>query len=498
MSKTTVTKKQLKKFVNENGFFRSMTLVTEKNAPADIAAQVPEGATYFEGVASTGDKNRNGYIIRPAAWIPAIAEFMKNPIVLLQHEAENPIGQCLTAEVVGNELRVSGYIFDDMTNGAFGRNLLKALSTGHITEEVEFENEETGEVISEEDYIARREKGEIGWGDTPWVLAVTKLQWVEFSLVAIGSNRSSFVTKKNAIEAFLKTGKLSENSLKPYAKNEGDEDTEDEQTKDEGGEDAADEKAGETAGEGEQPAPAATDSGEPSGEGSGESSETAGESPAASEIDGENSGGEPADETETKTEGETETSTETDEKGGEGENKIVISPKDRARLEAAAAELQTLLAATIASNEGEDDGKGDEKGAGEGTAGDSEGEQPAGEKPADAKPADETAEVTKSGEEQVAGVSKSTIDALPKEVRTLLHDLGKTVIDKNAKIEQLEAEITGLKAKQVNRKVLAVAQFGSQDEKDAGQKDEGKNESKKTDAKAGSLVNWFRANGARI
>lgn len=101
---------------------------------------------------------------------------------------------------------MTGYIFDDLTEGRFGRGLLNALSTGHITNEVEFENSETGEVLSAEEFR------KFNWEEQcngNWLMAVTKLEWVEFSSVAIGSNRKSLITSRNAIEAFVK----SENSV---------------------------------------------------------------------------------------------------------------------------------------------------------------------------------------------------------------------------------------------------------------------------------------------
>ena len=49
----------------------------EKNAPIEFEDKIPEGAMYFEGIASNGDLNRNGYMIRPDAWRSAIDSFLE-------------------------------------------------------------------------------------------------------------------------------------------------------------------------------------------------------------------------------------------------------------------------------------------------------------------------------------------------------------------------------------------------------------------------------------
>ena len=190
------TKKELKRMVNENGFYAQMMVKPESNAPAALKDKIPEGATYFEGIASNGELNRNGYIIRESAWRAAIETYFLNPVVLLQHDVEKPIGMALSATITSEGLSVSGYIFDDLTDGKFGRGLLKALSTGHYTKEVEFENTNTGTVLTEQEFSQldiREQMSDV------WVMAVTKLDWVEFSLVTIGSNKKSMITHKNAI-----------------------------------------------------------------------------------------------------------------------------------------------------------------------------------------------------------------------------------------------------------------------------------------------------------
>lgn len=215
-----MNKKEVKKDINKNGFFLNLNMTVQKNIPTELVSRVPEGATYFEGIASNGDLNRNGYGIRESAWKDAINGYFQNPVILLQHDMDKPIGTALTAQVIPNEgLKVSGYVFDEYTENRFSKGLLRALSTGHYTIEVEFENDETHEVLSEEDFIAKYQPGYSFWtGEIVpppgWTMYVTKLEWVEFSVVSIGSNRKSLVTKQNAITSYLKN---------KYERNDGEE-----------------------------------------------------------------------------------------------------------------------------------------------------------------------------------------------------------------------------------------------------------------------------------
>ena len=158
-------KKDLKNYVNQKGGFVKMMLNNvqdpkakdfDKEAiPARYREKVPQDAIYFEGIASNGDLNMNGYIIRPEAWTPAVNQYMEDfgGKVYYQHDMGKPIGQTLEAYVDGNSLIVHGYVFDDThSQGEIRRGLTTDLSTGHYTLATEFENANTGEVITNEEF----------------------------------------------------------------------------------------------------------------------------------------------------------------------------------------------------------------------------------------------------------------------------------------------------------------------------------------------------------
>lgn len=194
-----MSKKELKDMVNSKGGFITSILEISVNAPESMQSRVPEGAIYFEGLASNGDLNRNGYKIRPEAWKKAISSYMENPVILLQHNQDKLIGHCLDAYVDNEGLHVAGYVFDEYTDGKFSKGLYKALSTGHITLDVEFEEKETGKVITEEEFRAIN-----SWDKYDnYVMCVTALDFLEWSIVALPSNKKGLISHRNAIIGYL-------------------------------------------------------------------------------------------------------------------------------------------------------------------------------------------------------------------------------------------------------------------------------------------------------
>lgn len=208
-----IGKKDLKEYINKNGGFLPATIEKlEKNFPKAAETKIRErfagdekritdileNAVYVKAISSNGDLNRNGYIIRENAWKPAIENYLENPVFLLQHDDKEIIGETFAAKVTKNGLESEMFVFPDQMTEAnvkrFDRGQLKAISTGHITNAVEWENEDTKEILSTEEF-RELDFEERFFG--AWIMAVTALEWVEQSLVTIPSNRASFITKKD-------------------------------------------------------------------------------------------------------------------------------------------------------------------------------------------------------------------------------------------------------------------------------------------------------------
>lgn len=219
-----VTKKQLKEYINKHGSFYRMSVnvwsreEAMKNAPTafdmGLMNQVPDDPDVyvFTGLASNGDLNRNGYKIDPKAWENEIPTYMTNPRVLLMHNMDNPIGNTLKAGVTARGLEVMGYAFDDydMTKNGIRRGLYTALSTGHLTQEVMFENQKTMQRLSEKDFrnMVEEMHKRLTWDEltvalSEWILVVTKLDWLEYSFVSIPSNKASLVDSTQHMLNFI-------------------------------------------------------------------------------------------------------------------------------------------------------------------------------------------------------------------------------------------------------------------------------------------------------
>ena len=442
-------KKQLKKLINENGFFCSMEVSIVKNAPAEVASKVPEGATYFEGIVSNGELNRNGYIIRPQALIDSLGVYMENPIILLQHNMDEPIGQALSAKLVGKkgeeQVAVSGYIFDDMTDGAFGRGLLKALSTGHITKAIEFENVKTGEVMSVDEFRKmREEKGYFGDWENDWVMAGTALEWVEFSLVSIPSNRKALITSKNAIDAFF-NGNFSEQALRKLNNDTEETTTEEEKVEEEPA------TAAEPEAKIEEKAESTDESNQPK---EGEDAENTGETPEASEETVEKDG-EPEGDTAPEAEG----------------NKIKISLADRNRLKAAADRLHETLEATFA--EGEEEA--------------TPAEAPKAEEKEEPKAEAENAEVEAKPEDGQGEVEEVKENSAKIEVQPEIRDALQALVSMNNELESEVARLNAELAKIPNKKGLAIVTQFTAAKPEA-----------KPEQKGEALISFLRANGFNV
>jgi hypothetical protein len=156
-----------------------------------IKSRVPEGAIYFSGYVSDGEKNRNGYIIASDAWFfednRYVNDFLATGSILWNHDSDKPIGRPLSfVKMDDGRIHVTGYVFDDRASeGAIGRGLVLGLSTGHYTHE-NMMSDENGATLSMDDYW-KLPIEEIF--SNKWTEKVTKAEIVEFSFVSVRSNR---------------------------------------------------------------------------------------------------------------------------------------------------------------------------------------------------------------------------------------------------------------------------------------------------------------------
>lgn len=215
-------KKELKEFINENGFFLQIDKI-EQLETNDIKdgilesnsiktnEKIPqrEGILVFRGLATQrfgkGEMSRNQYKILPEGW--DFVNYVKNAQILLGHNPDNPIGKAL--EIFPHKAGVDLVYYVDLNwMNEVDRNRMRGggfsgLSTGHITKEIKFENAETGELLTEEE--AEEKYGVDRWDllfSDAWIMVVSKAEAVEVSAVTIPSNPDA-LTMQNSLQKFF-------------------------------------------------------------------------------------------------------------------------------------------------------------------------------------------------------------------------------------------------------------------------------------------------------
>lgn len=223
-------KKDLKEFINKNGFWLQINSLEkiEKNDfnlsenSIRTKAELPSGENIimFRGTATQkfekGKASRNEYKIDIKGW--DWSNYLLNPTILLQHDSDMPIGKCL--EIIPKQNGIDIVYFVDLKtmneqdahrveNGFFS-----ALSTGHITHELKFEDPKTGKLYSKSELKKYCDENNLDYYDivcNVFIPVVTKAEAVEISQVAIGSNPKALTTR-NSIKNFLKNSmKIKEN-----------------------------------------------------------------------------------------------------------------------------------------------------------------------------------------------------------------------------------------------------------------------------------------------
>lgn len=108
----------------------------------------------IEWYASTKDKDRGHDIVEPKAFENALATYMTNPVVLLQHKHDKPIGVVTEASIDNKGLYIKANITED-TDGvmsAIKNWVLRTFSIGYGLKEGDYEVEETVDENGKYDY----------------------------------------------------------------------------------------------------------------------------------------------------------------------------------------------------------------------------------------------------------------------------------------------------------------------------------------------------------
>lgn len=154
--------------------------------------------TVIEGFASTPDLDRYRDIVEPKAFDSALELFMKNPVMLYQHDAHRPVGTFTSVTVTGKGLKVRGEVIEEDSQQKVKDGRLRAFSIGYIPLE-------TALMVQKDDGSLR----DFNWdSDSPWdanvVRVIKKLDLVEISLVSTPANGNALFTMAKSFQAFAK------------------------------------------------------------------------------------------------------------------------------------------------------------------------------------------------------------------------------------------------------------------------------------------------------
>lgn len=186
-----------------------MNVIQYFQAPIDTKAieKKADGSLRIKGYASTKDLDRYSDVVEPKAFENTLETFMKNPIMLLQHEATKPIGKFDTANIDAKGLEVAGDVLYDVDNckKQVEDGVLTTFSIGYIPKKYEIVNAE-GELVATE---AGYEPG-YGWEDV-WFGVTTRtikeLDLIEISIVSTPANPHAVFSLEKSIKNFFESEK---------------------------------------------------------------------------------------------------------------------------------------------------------------------------------------------------------------------------------------------------------------------------------------------------
>lgn len=217
----SMTKKELKAFVNQHGGFTKGKVQTLSFSPTEEEKNlIPEGAFSFEAVLSDESINMNGYRILLSAWQEGFAKYFSEyeGLVYLQHDMDQPIGKTLDIAIDEEQevLYARGFAYDDLTDKRISRGLVRDISTGHIPLEILYINKDTNEEKTPDEFFELmrdmvdrmfeegKKRAEIREAIVAlqelWVCTHTKVQIIEYSFVSVGANKNAEVKRINALE----------------------------------------------------------------------------------------------------------------------------------------------------------------------------------------------------------------------------------------------------------------------------------------------------------
>lgn len=216
MDLTWIKKKELKEFINQNGFFFHLDCNILKDKAVEklmsdtsldmikTGVEIPtnDDVIIYKGIASQNyevwKKSRNWYKYLQKWW--NFADYIKNALILFQHNTEAPIWRAISFWYDKNKnLNIMFFVYKDALDWVdrvrVEKWLITAISTWAQTDEYKFEDTKTWELIEEEEVIKTYWFNELMdafmWASKKLIFTITKATMIENSLVTIWSNEEA-------------------------------------------------------------------------------------------------------------------------------------------------------------------------------------------------------------------------------------------------------------------------------------------------------------------
>lgn len=114
--------------------------------------EVGEDKVKIKGYASTNDTDRAGDVILPEAWQKGLVNYLKNPILLFNHNYDKPIGRTTNVEITEKGLEIEGEISRKAADNVaelIEDDVLKAFSVGFMIKDADYDSEKDLFIIKE-------------------------------------------------------------------------------------------------------------------------------------------------------------------------------------------------------------------------------------------------------------------------------------------------------------------------------------------------------------
>lgn len=163
-----------------------------------------DGTVSIRGMASTADVDRYGDIVEPKAFENTLETFAKNPIMLLQHDAEKAIGRFSETTVTKKGLEVQGdvlYNTDDCIT-KIKDGVLGAFSIGYYPKKYEIRNGE-GVLLATENGYEPGATWEDVWNDNTVIRTIKELDLIEISVVSTPANPNAVFSLEKSVKSFF-------------------------------------------------------------------------------------------------------------------------------------------------------------------------------------------------------------------------------------------------------------------------------------------------------